>query len=416
MNIIEIINKKKNGETLSKDEIYFFVDSYVNEKIADYQMSSLLMAILIRGMNDRETSALTFAMRDSGKIVNLSDVEGIKIDKHSTGGVGDKVTLSLSPLLASCGLIVGKMSGRGLGHTGGTLDKLESVPGLTTSISEEKFKAQLKDIGLAIIGQAKDLVPADKKMYALRDVTGTVDSIPLIASSIMSKKLASGADTILLDVKFGKGAFMKTKNDALILAETMKSIGTFAKKDTRYVLSDMNEPLGYAVGNSLEMIEAIETLKGKGPKDFTEKILEEGAIILEQAKIEPDKEKAVSILKEKIDDGSALLKLKQMIEYQGGNPNVTEDYSLFKTSKFKTEIKGISGKIKEIDALKIGILSSEIGAGRMRKEDDINPAVGIVLNKKVGDEVETEEVLCTVHHDTKLSKDYIERLQKAFVI
>ena len=415
MNIIEIINKKKNKIKLSKEEIDFFVKGFVDNSIETYQISSLLMAILLNGMDEEETSNLTTSMINSGGVVDLSSIEGIKSDKHSTGGVGDKVSIALVPLVVSCGAKIAKMSGKGLGHTGGTLDKLESIPGFKRELTEEEFLNSVRDKNLAIISQTNNLVPADKKLYALRDVTGTVDSIPLIASSIMSKKLASGADTILLDVKCGEGAFMKDLKSARELAESMVSIGKNHNKDTQAIISDMNEPLGFAIGNSLEVIEAIETLKGNGPKDFTELCLFEGSIILKQAKIVDDLEEGKRLLKESIENKSALKALKDLIKVQGGDERVLEDYSLLPSSKFKTDVKSpFDGYIESINPLEIGNMSSELGAGRKTVEDSINHGVGLVLNFKSGHKVSTKDTLLTIYHDEKLDESYEERLLNAF--
>ena len=413
-NIVEIIDKKKRSNELSREEIDFVINGFVSGNVKDYQMSALMMAILINGMTDRETGDLTQSMISSGDTVDLSHISGIKVDKHSTGGVGDKVSIALVPLLAACGLKVSKMSGRGLGHTGGTLDKLESIPGLTTSLDEGKFVEQIENEGLAIIGQTERLVPADKLMYALRDVTSTVDSIPLIASSIMSKKLAAGSDTILLDVKYGVGAFMPTKESAEELAKAMVAIGAHAGKDTRAIISNMNQPLGRAVGNSLEVIEAIETLKGNGPEDFLSLCIEAGAIILNQAGIAKDKEFAKSLLLNTIKDKSALEKLQLLIYAQGGDIQVIDYYSLLPKAKNVTEIRGYSGYINSINALEIGLLASDLGAGRRTKDDIVNPTVGMILNYKVGDFINKEDSLITVHHESELSKEWLSRLEKAY--
>ena len=417
MNIIEIINKKKNKEKLNKEEIEFFVNEFVKETIKDYQVSSLLMAILLNNMDDEETSNLTKAMIDSGDIIDLSSIEGIKSDKHSTGGVGDKVSLVLVPLLASCGVKFAKMSGKGLGHTGGTLDKLESIPGFKIELTEDEFAKAVKDYGLAIISQTSNLVPADKKLYALRDVTGTVDSIPLIASSIMSKKLASGSDTILLDVKCGTGAFMRDLESATKLAEAMVSIGKSQNKDTQAIISNMSEPLGYAIGNSLEIIEAIETLKGNGPKDLEEICLFEGAIILSQNKIETDLEKGKALLKEKLNSKEGVNKFKDLIIAQGGDENVVDNLDLLPISKNKTAINSpVEGYIKSINPLKLGNLSSDLGAGRKSVGDIINHGTGLLLNKKSGDKIQKDELLLTVYHDDNIGEDFIKSLIDAFEI
>ncbi len=415
MNIIEIINKKKNNKSLTKDEIDFFVNAFVDESIPDYQVSSLLMAILLRGMDEEETSNLTSAMINSGGKVDLSSISGIKSDKHSTGGVGDKVSLVLGPLVTSCGVKLSKMSGKGLGHTGGTLDKLQSIPGFNIELSEEDFGKAVKDYGIAIISQTKNLVPADKKLYSLRDVTGTVDSIPLIASSIMSKKLASGSDTILLDVKCGTGAFMQDFDSAKILAKSMVSIGKNHGKDTRAVISNMNEPLGYSIGNSLEVIEALETLKGKGPKDLEDLCLYEGAIILIQNGIVDSIEEGKAILYENLRNNKALEKFKDLVKAQSGDERVVDDYSILPISKYKTEIKSpTSAYIKGINPLSLGNLSSDLGAGRKALGDIIDHGIGLVLKNKTGDFVEKGQVLLTVYHNKDLSEDFIRDLVSAF--
>lgn len=413
-NIVEIINKKKKMLELTKEEIDYAISGFVSGEVKDYQISSLMMAILLNGMTDEETGNLTQAMIASGDVVDLSHIPGVKVDKHSTGGVGDKVSIALIPLLAACGLKVSKMSGRGLGHTGGTLDKLESIPGMTTTLTEERFIEQVEKDGLAIIGQTEKLVPADKLMYSLRDVTATVDSIPLIASSIMSKKLAAGSDTILLDVKYGVGAFMPTKEAAEELARAMVAIGHHAGKNTKAMITNMNQPLGRAVGNSLEVIEAIETLKGNGPKDFLEICLKAGAIILNQAGVCREEKSAEELLMSKIKDKSALEKLQLLIYAQGGNIHVVDDYNLLPKSKHITEIKGFTSYINSINAMEIGLLAMDLGAGRRTKEDIINPAVGLILNKKVGDFISEDEALITIHHDKELSEEWLRRLKDAY--
>lgn len=415
MQMTDIIIKKRNGFDLTREEIKFFIDNYVNNTIPDYQVSALLMAIFYQGMNKKEISDITDAMLHSGEVIDLSSISGIKIDKHSTGGVGDKTSLVLGPLVASCGAKVAKMSGRGLGHTGGTLDKLESIKGLSVMEEKEKFIHQVNDIGIAIVGQTADLVPADKKLYALRDVTGTVDSIPLIASSIMSKKLASGSDTILLDVKFGSGAFMKDLPSARELAKTMVEIGHSFNKDTRAVLTDMNQPLGCAVGNSLEVIEACETLKGRGPKDLEELCLSLGAIILEQAKITSSFEEGKKMLLEKISSLEAFNLLKELIAYQGGDSSYLDDYSKFKQAKYETKLYAKkSGFLQKIDALVVGESAMHLGAGRATKDDNIDMSAGIVLNKKVGDQVKEGDLLLTCYTDKEDIEEVLKELEEAF--
>lgn len=413
----DIILKKRDGFELSKEEIDFFIKNYVNNIIPDYQASALAMAIYFQGMNKEEISFLTDSMLHSGEIIDLSSINGVKIDKHSTGGVGDKTSLVLGPLVASCGAKVAKMSGRGLGHTGGTLDKLESIKGVSVNVSKENFIKQVNDIGIAIIGQTGDLVPADKKLYALRDVTATVDSIPLIASSIMSKKLASGADTILLDVKFGSGAFMKDIKSAEELASTMVEIGKHLNRDTKAVLTDMDQPLGMAIGNSLEVIEACETLKGRGPKDLVELCLNLGAIILKQAHIEEDIEKGKVLLQSKIDNLEAFKKLEELIKYQGGDISYLEDYSKFEKSKYQKEIySSKEGYIEKISALEIGECAMHLGAGRATKDDVIDMASGIVLNKKVGDFVKKGELLLTCYTNKENVEEIYKDLENSYII
>ena len=416
MDIISIIVDKKDGKALTKEQIHFFIKNYIDKKIEDYQASALLMAITINGMNSEETAILTEEMRVSGDVWDLSDIPGLKVDKHSTGGVGDKVSLILGPMVAACGAKMAKMSGRGLGHTGGTLDKMESIPGMKINLTKEEFKKQVKDIGLAIIGQDKNIDPADKKLYGLRDVTGTVQSIPLIASSIMSKKLASGADCILLDVKCGKGAFMKTYEDAKILATEMVNIGKNLNKDVKAEITDMNQPLGKAVGNNLEIKEVIETLKGNGPKDLEEICLSSGAIILEQAQLYNDRKEARKALEECIKNGKALDKFKEFVKAQGGDTDYIDHPEKFPVSKNMIEIKSENeGYLKTIDALTIGLGSCHLGGGRMKLGDVIDMSAGIYLNKKVGDFAKKDELLCTLHTNKDNVESIIEDVKKAFV-
>ncbi|HHX78497.1 MAG TPA: thymidine phosphorylase [Acholeplasmataceae bacterium] len=398
MRTVDLIIKKKDGFELSKEEIHFLIDGYVKNTVADYQMSAFLMAVCINGTTINEQVALTKEMLESGEQVDLSAIEGICVDKHSTGGVGDKTTLVVAPILAALGLKLAKMSGRGLGHTGGTLDKLESIPGFKIDISSKDFIDQVKKIGIAVVGQTLNITPADKKLYSLRDVTGTVNSVGLIASSIMSKKLASGAHSILLDVKVGEGAFMKTLEDAKVLARSMVDIGKSYGRDVVAMLTNMEEPLGEAVGNSLEVIEAIETLKGRGPKNFTILCEEICVEMLLVTKLVKNKDEALMKIKEVIDNKEALNKFKEMIELQGGDTRVIEDYSIFKKSinEFKVYSK-TSGYIKKIDAYLIGIAASKLGAGRNKKEDNIDPAVGIKVIAKVGDKVKQDELLAIIY-------------------
>ncbi|MDO5047150.1 MAG: pyrimidine-nucleoside phosphorylase [Anaerococcus sp.] len=415
MRFLDIIEKKKNKEVLSDQEIQFFIDGVTDESIPDYQISALLMAIRLNGMDEHETAKLAEAMMHSGDVIDLSDIEGIKSDKHSTGGVGDKTSLALGAMVAACGLKLAKMSGRGLGHTGGTLDKLESIEGFNIALSEEEFKKQVSEIGLAIIGQTGDLVPADKKLYALRDVTGTVDSIPLIASSIMSKKLASGSDTILLDVKYGEGAFMHTVEDAKKLARAMISIGKKLGKNTMAMITDMNQPLGNTIGNALEVKEAIETVKGEGPKDFTELCLTAGEIMLMQANKASNKKEARAMLEEAIKSGKAYEKLEKMVIYQGGNVEQIRNTDLLPQAKYKTDLESKEeGYIENIHSMGLGIAAMKLGAGREKKEDEINYGVGLKMNAKKGDYVKKGHILCRVYHDEPLSDEWIEDFYKTF--
>ena len=398
MRMVDIITKKRDGGILNNEEIQFFVEGYVNGNIPDYQVSALLMAIVFKGMTKEEIVTLTNYMEHSGDTINLSMIKGVKVDKHSTGGVGDKTSLVLGPLVASCGAKLAKMSGRGLGHTGGTLDKMESIPGMNINISGDAFIEQVQNIGMAIVGQTGYLVPADKKLYALRDVTGTVESIPLIASSIMSKKLASGSDTILLDVKFGSGAFMKNIDSARELAKTMVMIGNGLNRDTRAILTDMTQPLGLAVGNSLEVKEAIDTLKGHGPKDFVELCLGAGAIMLEQAKICSTYDEARALLEKKIENGEAFNKLCEFVQAQGGDVSyITNPEKFVMSSHIEDIVSENEGYISEINCLEIGESAMRLGAGRATMEDVIDMSAGIVLNKKVGDYVKKGEKLCTIY-------------------
>lgn len=417
MRFVDIINKKREGKALTKEEIQFWINGYVNEEIPDYQVSALCMAIVLNGMESREISDLTLAMMNSGDVMNLEAIAGIKVDKHSTGGVGDKTSLALLPMVSACGVKVAKMSGRGLGHTGGTLDKLESIDGFDIYLDDEEFVKQVNDINIAIIGQTAQLVPADKKLYALRDVTGTVQSVPLISSSIMSKKLASGADTILLDVKYGDGAFMQTPEEAIELAKTMIQIGKDCGRDTRAMITDMNQPLGFAIGNALEVKEAIATLKGEGPADFTELCLTAGSIILQQAKVCDDKDRARQMLLDVIKDGSALNQLKLLVKAQGGNVEQIEHPELLPQAKYVVEMKAKkSGYLAQVKALRVGTLAMKLGAGRATKEDAINFAVGIVLNKKVSNAVNEGDVIAYVHTDAPLSEEWIQDFYDTFIV
>jgi pyrimidine-nucleoside phosphorylase len=398
MNMNDLIYKKREGGKLTKDEIEYIIDGYVRGEIPDYQVSALLMAIYFRGMDEEETFMLTNAMRYSGDTIDLSHIKGIKVDKHSTGGVGDKTTLIVAPLAAACGVPIAKMSGRGLGFTGGTVDKLEAIQGFKTALEPDEFLEQVNSIGISVIGQTAHITPADKKLYALRDVTSTVDNFSLIASSIMSKKLAAGSDAIVLDVKCGRGAFMENIDDAVTLGNIMTKIGNTAGRKTVAVITDMSQPLGKAVGNSLEVIEALETLKGKGPRDITELALTlAGIMIYVGGKADSDIEGRL-MAKDALDSGKGLEKLKQMIEWQGGDGEIAYDYSLLPEAKYQLKLNAKeSGFIWEIDARKIGLASQHTGAGRATKEDSIDLSAGIYLNKKVGDEVLFDEVLATFY-------------------
>ena len=415
MRMVDIIIKKREGKELTRDEIHFFVKGYTEGSIPDYQASAFTMAVLFKGMNKKEIGILTDEMLHSGETIDLSSIAGVKVDKHSTGGVGDKTSLVLGPLVAACGVKLAKMSGRGLGHTGGTLDKIESIPGTSIAIERDRFIKQVNDIGIAIIGQTGELVPADKKLYALRDVTGTVQSIPLIASSIMSKKLASGSDTILLDVKFGSGAFMKTLDNARVLARTMVDIGDELHRDTRAILTDMNEPLGLAIGNNLEVKEAIATLNGQGPADLVELCTKAGATMLLQAKRVSTFEEGVKLITEKIESKEGLDKLAAMVEAQGGDKEYIYHPELFPVSKNIVEVRSSrDGFVSEINALEIGEAAMKLGAGRATKEDVIDPTAGIILAKKVGDKVAKGDLLCTVYTNCKKFDDVLKEIEESF--
>lgn len=397
--IVDLIEKKQKNELIKTDEIKDMIQSYTKNEIPDYQMSAMLMAIYFNGLSKEEIRDLTLAMAESGDEIDLSDIKGIKVDKHSTGGVGDTTTLVLAPLVASVGAPVAKMSGRGLGHTGGTLDKLESIEGFHIEISEDEFIDLVNKNHLAVIGQTGNITPADKKIYALRDVTGTVGSIPLIASSIMSKKIASGADAIVLDVKTGSGAFMKSAEDAKELAETMVQIGNSVGRDTMAVISDMNQPLGEAIGNALEVEEAIDTLKGEGPEDLTELCLVLGSQMVYLAKVAPSLEEARKMLEESIESGKALEKFKSFIEAQGGNPEVADrPKELLPQAEFKIEVKADKpGIISKMNADELGVAAMLLGAGRETMESELDLAAGLMLHKKIGDPVEAGETMVTIY-------------------
>lgn len=399
MRAVDIIEKKRNGNKLTEEEIKFMVDGFTKgDTVADYQMSAFNMAIYFQGMDDEEATWMTKAMLNSGDILDLSKIQGIKVDKHSTGGVGDKTSLVVAPLVASLGIKFAKMSGRGLGHTGGTLDKLESIPGYNISMGEEDFINQVNKIGIALIGQTAVLAPADKKLYALRDVTATVESIPLIASSIMSKKLASGADVILLDVKVGSGAFMKNLDSATKLAELMVSIGKLCGKKMSAELTNMDEPLGLAVGNSLEVIEAIDTLNGHGPKDFTKLCMEASAELIFDSGFAKSHEEAYMLALRQIENKEALHKFVELVEAQGGDGSYILNPEKFPKAKYVVPVLAKdNGYVTRIDALAIGHASMYLGGGRAKMDDTIDHAVGIVLNKKVGDSVAKGDILAYIH-------------------
>ncbi len=417
MRMYDVIAKKRNGEILREEEIRFMIEGYVKGDIPDYQMSAMLMAIYLKGMSDEETAILTDAVAHSGDMVDLSQIEGIKVDKHSTGGVGDKTTLVVAPIVSACGVKVAKMSGRGLGHTGGTVDKMEAIPGMRTTLTEEEFFSVVNATGLSVIGQSGNLAPADKKLYALRDVTATVDSIPLIAASIMSKKLAAGNDCILLDVKTGSGAFMKTLEDSITLAEKMVAIGEHSGKKTMALITNMDIPLGSLIGNSLEVIEAVETLQGKGPEDLTEVCLSLAAGMLFLAG-KGSLEECRKLAEKTIEDRSALMKLAAMVEAQGGDPAVIKDPSLFVRAPFEKEVKALkSGYITHMNTEQCGIASSLLGAGRITKESQIDYTAGIALKKKVGQKVEEGETIALLYASKRdLFADAEEELLKAVAI
>ncbi len=401
MNIIEIIEKKKNSEVLTKDELKFAFYGYLEDKIPVYQMSSLLMAICLKGMNTEETFALTDLFLHSGDVLDLSSLKGPKADKHSTGGVGDKTTMIIGPMVASCGVMVPKMSGRGLGHTGGTIDKLESIPSFRTNLTEEEFIAQVEDIGFAVTAQTKNLTPLDKKIYALRDVTGTTESIPLIASSIMSKKIAGGADCIVIDVKVGKGALIKTMPDAVKLSQLMEAIGAFYQRKVRTVITPMDTPLGRCVGNRLEVLEAIDLLNGKGDENLRNLCIQLASHMVSMAK-EIDYDEAKKEVLESLEDGRAYQKFLEFVKKQGGK---LESLSI---DARKWEIHSSQdGVIEAIDALQIGELAVSLGAGRLNKEDVIDPCAGIVLNCKVGDSVSKGDILATLYSNKDVAIEMV---------
>lgn len=399
MRMYDVILKKRQGIELSDKEIQWLIRGYVEGNIPDYQMSAFLMAVMFKGMTTKELGTFTMAMAHSGDMVNLSAIKGIKVDKHSTGGVGDKTTLVIASLVAACGGVVAKMSGRGLGHTGGTIDKMESIPGLKTELSEEAFRNQVNNIGVAVIGQSSNIAPADKKIYALRDVTATVDSIPLIASSIMSKKLASGADAILLDVKVGSGAFMKSLDEAHTLAQTMVDIGRENKRIVKAVITDMDRPLGYAIGNALEIAEVIQTLRGHGPRDLTDECLVMAAYLLVMSE-KGDYDTCYAKVQSALQNGDGLAKLRELIISQGGDGRVVDNISLLGQSQFTYDIKTSSaGYITHMDTEACGIASAMLGAGRTVKDGPIDMTAGIVMHKKTGDSIAEGDVIATLYAD-----------------
>ncbi|MDE1549014.1 pyrimidine-nucleoside phosphorylase [Jeotgalibaca caeni] len=417
MRMVDLIVKKQQGKELSKEEIRFVVEGYTAGKIPDYQVSAFAMAIYFKDMSDQERMELTMAIAESGDQIDLSAIEGVKVDKHSTGGVGDTTTLILAPLVASTGVPVAKMSGRGLGHTGGTIDKLESIPGFQVEISEERFIELVNQNKVAVVGQTTDITPADKKLYALRDVTGTVDSLPLIASSIMSKKLASGADAIVLDVKVGAGAFMKTAEAAEELAHAMVKIGNLAGCQTMAIISDMSQPLGRAVGNALEVQEAIETLKGNGPSDLEELCLELGSQMVYLGGKAEDLDSAKALLKEKLANGEALEKFKQFVAAQGGDPHVADYYTLMPQAAYTHEVVAeADGYVMNIVADHIGVAAMLLGAGRATKESEIDLAAGLMINKKVGETVKKGESLVTLYANQSTFNEAEKMVLEAYTI
>jgi pyrimidine-nucleoside phosphorylase len=416
MLMVDLILKKRAGEVLSKEEINFIINEYVKGNIPDYQMSAFLMAVYFQGMNEHESTALAIAMRDSGKVYDLSKIKGIKVDKHSTGGVGDKVTLVLGPMVAAVGAKFAKMSGRGLGHTGGTLDKLEAIKGFKLEQSEEDFIDLVSKHGLAVIGQSADITPADKLLYALRDVTGTVDSVPLIASSIMSKKLASGSDVIVLDVKYGSGAFMHTVKDAEKLAEVMVKIGNLAGKKMTAIITSMDEPLGHKIGNGLEVYESIETLSGKGPEDLVTVCVEIGAYLTVDAKIFKTLDEARIELKKTLTDGRALNKFREMVIAQKGDIKMIDNPKSFLTAKTHQIYASEPGYVESFLTTEIGTAARLLGAGRLTKDDILDLDVGVEVNKKIGDKVEKGDLLATIYHNDKGLEEAVKVLTNAIKI
>ena len=418
MNIQEIIGKKRDGLVLNKEEISYFVSEYTNGNVTDYQAAALVMAIYINGMNKEETTTLALEMSKSGDVLDLSEISENVIDKHSTGGVGDKITLVLMPIIASLGIPVAKMSGRGLGFTGGTVDKLESIPGYRTELNINEFIENVKNTGISVIGQTANLTPADKKLYALRDTINCVGSMPLIASSIMSKKIAAGANKIVLDVTVGSGAFMKNKEDAITLSNMMKDIGSLADRETVCVLTNMNEPVGHAVGNTLEIIETIECLKGNIPEDIKEIITTIGSYIIKLSGKSEDLEENKKMILENIYNGKAYNKFLELVKSQNGNIEYIEDTEKFEKAKYIIPVVADKdGFVEELNAEKVGLISVSLGAGRVKKEDDIDKAVGIILNKKIADEVKVGDILGFIHaNDEQKGKDAVEQLKDTYKI
>ena len=416
MNIQEVIGKKRDGKELSKEDIKYFISEYTNGNVTDYQAAALVMAIYINGMNKEETTNLTLEMANSGDILDLSEVSENVVDKHSTGGVGDKITLVLMPIIASLGIPVAKMSGRGLGFTGGTIDKLESIPGYRTEININEFIETVKNTGISVIGQTANLTPADKKLYSLRDTINCVGSMPLIASSIMSKKIAAGANKIVLDVTVGSGAFMKNKENAIELSNIMKDIGNLANRETVCVLTNMNEPVGHAVGNTLEIIETIECLKGNIPEDIKEIITTIGSYIIKLSGKSDDLEENKKMILENIENGKAYNKFLELVKSQYGNTEYIENVEKFEKAKYIIPvIADKEGFVEELNAEKVGLISVMLGAGRVKKEDDIDKAVGIILNKKIADEVKAGDILAYVHaNDEQKGKEAAEQLKEVY--
>jgi pyrimidine-nucleoside phosphorylase len=418
MRTVDLILRKRGGEELSVEEIQYLINGYTTGEIPDYQLAAFLMATYFSGMTDRELSSFTEVMMASGEVLTLADIPGVKVDKHSTGGVGDKTSLICAPIAAAAGVIVPMISGRGLGHTGGTLDKLESIPGFRTDLTLDQFRAQLLQLGLAFMGQSEEIAPADKRLYALRDVTGTVESIPLIASSIMSKKMAEGIDALVLDVKVGNGAFMKKQVEARRLAQAMVGIGRRLDKKVQALITDMNQPLGYAVGNALEVMEVSQTLQKAGPADLTRLSLELSARMIHLGKVTATLDEARKLAEDKLMDGSAYRKFKQVVEAQGGNPLALDKFELLPNATGMREILSPrAGFVSAIMAEDIGRASSMMGAGRSRKEDEIDPAVGVILEVKAGEKVDAGSVLCRLYYTVEENLDEAaELVEDAFRI